>query len=177
MRTSICEARVVGLRDGTAVRIRPIERTDLELERRFVEGLSARTAYLRLLSGRTPTAAELERWTDVDPSREIALIATALVAGADQEIGVARCLVDEEQPGRWDFAIVVADAWQDKGLGKQLLRCLIDRADQAGVPALSSIVLAENHRMVALAQALGFRVRREPGGAGVLRIERLLSGR
>ncbi|MBV9889729.1 MAG: GNAT family N-acetyltransferase, partial [Rhizobacter sp.] len=137
---------------------------------------SARTAYLRLLSGRTPTPAELERWTDVDPSREIALIATAFVDGAEQEIGVARCVVEEEQPARWDFAIVVADAWQDKGLGKMLLGCLIERADGAGVPALSSIVLAENHRMVALAQALGFRVRSEPGGASVLRIERPLPG-
>jgi acetyltransferase len=164
----------VFLRDGTPVQIRPIQRSDLELERRFVEGLSARTGYLRLLSGRQPTPAELERWTDVDPAREIAIIALAAEGGTEQQLGVARCALDDEEPTRWDFAIVVGDAWQGQGLGEALLRRLVQCADESGVPALSSIVLAENRRMLALAQRLGFAVRREPGGATVMRIERRL---
>ena len=61
MITSAPSWPAVFLRDGTPVQIRPIRRSDLELERRFVESLSARTGYLRLLSGRKPTPAELER--------------------------------------------------------------------------------------------------------------------
>ena len=167
----------VFLRDGTPVQVRPIRRSDLELERRFVEGLSARTGYLRLLSGRQPTPAELERWTDVDPAREIAIIAVAAVGGEEQQLGVARCALDVEEPTRWDFAIVVGDAWQGQGLGEALLRRLIECADESGVPALSSIALAENRRMLALAQRLGFTLRREPGGAIMTRIERRLPGR
>lgn len=164
----------VSLRDGTPVQIRPIRRSDLELERRFVEGLSARTGYLRLLSGRQPTPAELEHWTDVDPAREVAIVALTAEAGVDKQLGVARCAVDDEDPTRWDFAVVVGDAWQGKGLGEALLRRLIQCADESGVPALSSIALAENRRMLSLAQRLGFAVRREPGGATVVRIERRL---
>jgi acetyltransferase len=156
------------------VQIRPIQCGDLELERRFVEGLSARTGYLRLLSGRQPTLAELERWTDIDPAREIAIIAVAAEGGTEQQLGVARCVLDDDEPTRWDFAIVVGDAWQAKGLGETLLRRLVRCADEAGVPALSSIVLAENRRMLTLAHRLGFTVRREPGGATVMRVERRL---
>jgi GNAT superfamily N-acetyltransferase len=163
----------VFLRDGTPVQIRPIQRSDLELERRFVEGLSARTGYLRLLSGRQPTPTELERWTDVDPAREIAIIAVANMGG-EQQLGVARCALDDEEPTRWDFAVVVGDAWQGQGLGEALLRRLVQCADESGVPALSSIALAENRRMLALAQRLGFTIRREPGDATVTRIERRL---
>src|SRR5512132_2740354 len=105
MNTSAPIWPAVFLRDGTPVQIRPIRRSDLELERRFVEGLSARTGYLRLLSGRQPTPAELERWTDVDPAREIAIIAVAAVGGEEQQLGVARCALDVEEPTRWDFAI------------------------------------------------------------------------
>ena len=162
----------ISLRDGTRVQVRPIERSDLELERRFVAGLSARTGYLRLLSMRKPTSAELERWTAVDPAREIAIVAIATVGGTEQEIGVARCAVDDDEPSRWDFAIVVADACQGRGLGEAMLQLLIERADGSGVPALSSIVLAENRGMLALARKLGFTVRPEPGGATVMRVER-----
>jgi hypothetical protein len=37
---------------------------------------------------------------------------------------------------------------------------------------LSGVALSENRRMLALAQRLGFTIRREPGGATVMRIER-----
>jgi len=163
---AICET----LRDGSRVEIRPIRPSDLELERRFVMGLSPRTRYLRLLSGRELLPGELERWIDIDPAREIALIAVAR-DGAEQQVGVARCALDPVAPPCWDFAIVVADAWQGIGLGERLLACLIERAEAAGIACLSSVTLAENHRMLALARRLGFRAQREAGDATLMRVE------
>jgi acetyltransferase len=162
------------LPDGTPVRIRPIRRSDLELERRFVCGLSPRTRYLRLLSGRQLLPGELERWTDIDPAREIALIALVTDGDGDQEIAVARCALDAEDPLRWDFGIVVGDAWQAQGLGEALLRRLMACANDAGIAVLSSITLSENHRMLSLARRLGFSVRREVGDATLTRIEKHL---
>ena len=139
-----------------------------------IDGLSAHTGYLRLLSGRQPTSVELERWTDIDPAREIAIIAVTTEDGTEQQIGVARCILDDEDPTRWDFAVVVGDAWQGKGLGETLLRLLIQCAEESGVPALSSVTSSENQHMLSLARRLGFTARREPGGASVMRIERRL---
>jgi len=163
----ICET----LRDGSRVEIRPIRPSDLELERRFVRGLSLRTRYLRLLSGRELLPGELERWIDIDPTREIAIIAVTRDGGAEQQVGVARCALDADASPRWDFAIVVADAWQGIGLGERLLACLIERAEAAGIACLSSVTLAENHRMLALARRLGFHAQREAGDATLMRVE------
>jgi acetyltransferase len=168
------EATEAVLRDGSQVRIRPIHRDDLERERRFVAGLSTRTGYLRLLSGRRPTSAELEHWTDVDPTREFALI--AVVGQGDQEemVGVSRCAIDVEDPARWDFAVVLADAWQARGLGKVLLQRLLSLADERGIALISGVTLTENRGMLALALGLGFTARREIGDATLMRIERRL---
>jgi acetyltransferase len=156
---------------GEPLRIRPIRPSDLELERRFVDGLSPRSSYLRLLSGRRLMPGELERWTRVEPCCEIALIALVTINGVEEEVGVARCAVEDAQEGRWDFAIVIADAWQRRGVGEALLRRLLGAAAVAGVAAMSGITLSENHAMVALARKLGFGARREDGDATLIRLE------
>ena len=162
------------LTDGTPVRIRPIRGSDLELERRFVYGLSARTRYLRLLSGRQLQPGELERWTNIDPAREITLIALLTEGDAEREIAVARCAFDERDPPRWDFGLVVGDAWQGQGLGEAMLQRLMQCAEESGIAALSSITLSENRRMLSLARRLGFSIRREVGDATLMRIEKAL---
>jgi GNAT superfamily N-acetyltransferase len=154
-----------------AIRIRPIRPSDIELERRFVYGLSARSRYLRLLSSRPLQPGELERWTHIDPGREIALVAIANEGGDDVEVGVARCVVEDAAAGRWDFAIVIADVWQRRGLGEALLARLAAAARDAGVRTLSGITLTENRGMVALARKLGFSIRLEEGDATLLRLE------
>jgi len=166
----------VVLRDGTPVRMRPIRRTDLELERRFVNALSSRTRYLRLLSARTLLPGELERWTDIDPAREIAWVAVTGEGDGERELGVARCIRDDANPAIWDFAIVIGDAWQHLGLGRALLGRLMACAARAGVERLSSVTLSENHAMLSLARRLGFSTRREPLDATLTRVERRLDG-
>lgn len=165
----------VWLRDGTPAYIRPVQPADLELERRFVHGLSRETAYQRLMSGRNLLPGELERWTDIDHSREIALIAIATVHGVEQQLGVARCVRNDADPRVCDFAIVIGDEWQHHGLGRALLRGLMRSATEAGVEVFSGITLSTNHPMLALARKLGFRAFREPGDATVTRIEMRLA--
>ncbi len=159
------------LRDGTPVRIRPIEPTDLELERGFVNGLSRETTYRRLMSGRNLLPGELERWTDIDHAREIAVIALASVHGIEQELGDARCVRDDADARVCDFAIVIGDEWQHHGLGRMLLRRLMRSAADAGVEVLSGITLSINFPMLALAWKLGFQASREAGDATVTRLE------
>jgi GNAT superfamily N-acetyltransferase len=154
-----------------AIRIRPVLPSDLELERRFVYGLSARSRYLRLLSGRQLQPGELERWTHIDPGREIGLVALVGVGRDEEEVGFAQGVVEDAAEGHWDFAIVIADAWQGRGLGRMLLGKLVEAARNVGAATLSGITLAENHAMVMLARKLGFSVRREDGDATLLRLE------
>jgi GNAT superfamily N-acetyltransferase len=167
---------IVSVAGRDPFRIRPIRPSDLELERRFFDGLSARSRYLRLLSGRPLMPGELERWTNIDPCCDIALIAVVSTDGGDEEVGVAHCAVEDREQGRWDFAIVVADDWQRRGVGEALLRRLLQAAAAAGVATMTGLTLSENHGMVALARKLGFSVHLEDGDATLTRLELPLGG-
>ena len=126
-----------------------------------------RSAYQRLLSSRKLSASELMRLVHIDYRRELALIATTVVDGVLREVGVARYVPEPDGSG-CDFAIVIADAWQGRGLGEALLRALVRAASQAGVPALSGLTLATNHAMRELARRVGFSVLRDPHDATVV---------
>jgi RimJ/RimL family protein N-acetyltransferase len=140
--------------DLSEVRIRHIRAADFQILRSFVHGLSPETRYKRLLSARTPTDDELHRWSAIDPVTECALV--AVTGSEDQEklVGVARFVV--ESPQEADIAIVLADAWQGLGLGRELMSRLIVAARRYGVRKLSGHVLATNTGMLALARRLGF---------------------
>lgn len=160
------------LDDGTVVTIRPIRRSDAALELAFLDGLSARTRYQRLLSTRKLLPGELRRLIDVDFSRDMALIATVRVLGLEVQIGVARYvrLVDESSA---EFAIVIADDWQGRRLGERLLGDLLEAASAHGLTRLTGITLTTNTAMLTLARRLGFRLALEPGDATVTRVEKV----
>jgi acetyltransferase len=155
--------------DGTAVRIRPIAATDFELELAFTQGLSRQTGYQRLMSTRRLSRAEIERFVGIDGDCEVALIATTTSAGAERQIGVARFA--RSQCGETaEIALVVADAWQGRGLGRRLLAGLIASARRHGVHRLVGTTLSDNDAMLALAQAFGFEAARERGYAQVTNV-------
>jgi len=163
--------QVVVLRNGSTLTVRAIRPDDYERETAFVRGLSPGTGYRRLLSPRQLTTEDLHRFVEIDPSRELALVA---VSGADPssiQVGVARCARVDEGPD-YDFAIVVADAWQDLGLGSELLRQLLQVAAAAGVPRLVGLTLATNGPMLALARRGVFTLRRDPHDATVVELSR-----
>lgn len=142
------------------VSIRSIEPEDLPALRTFVNHLSRKTSYKRLLSGRTPTEEELQRWCSVDPSREEAIVAITGDRTEDSMAGVARYV--QESPAEADFAIVLADAWQGLGLGKLLMTALVASAKQRGLHRLTGITLTSNVGMLSLARSLGFTPMRLP---------------
>jgi acetyltransferase len=66
-----------------------------------------------------------------------------------------------------EFAIVIDDAWQGRGLGAHLLSALIDLARRSGLRRVYGTTFSENKAMLGLARHLGFRLSLEPG-AGFL---------
>ena len=152
--------------DGTVVTIRPITSADLGLEQEFVEGLSARSGYQRLMSARRPSLEELKRLTDINPERETALIATVPSNGRERQIGVAR-YVKESSTADAEFAIVLSDDWQRRGLGTKLLGSLLTAAKNDGVRRLIGTTMSENDGMLALGRALGFKRTKDPSSATI----------
>lgn len=157
------------LPDGTVVLIRPIASGDRRHHWRFVSSLSLQTRYHRLLSARSLLPGELRRMVEIDYQREMALVAMAVTTEGEREIGVARYVRGDAEDAA-EFAIVVADEWQHRGVGRQLARSLMDAATSAGIRQLTGITLAGNAPMLRLARRLGFEVSAEPGDWTVKRI-------
>jgi acetyltransferase len=152
--------------DGTAVTLRRIEPSDLALEQEFVNGLSRQTGYQRLLSSRHLSPEEVRRFTEIDVEREYALIATTRDPAGEREIGVAR-YVKEPDSDAAEFAIVLADDWQGRGLGHRLLSSLVAQAKRRGVRRLFGTTLSGNKAMLALAHRVGFVATLDPGSASM----------
>jgi acetyltransferase len=145
------------LPDGRRWTLRPIRPEDAVMEREFVNGLSERSRYLRfmyVLPAITPEM--LSRFTQIDYDREMALIAVVHEDEGDKQVGVARYVTYPD--GRsCEFAIVVGDNWQRRGIATRLLQRLIDVAREHRLEQMDGIVLRENRNMQALAERLGFR--------------------
>ena len=171
-----CDApltRAEVLRDGTDLTIRPIRADDKGLELAFLRGLSRESRYQRLLSARDLLPGELRRLTEIDPAREMALIATIRDGnGGERQIGVARYVKDADDTA--EMAIVIGDAWQRRGLGEKLLQALIDAAADADIDTLTAVTFSTNLGMLRLAKKLGFGLRYQPGDATLMRLTRTI---
>ncbi|HYR37086.1 MAG TPA: GNAT family N-acetyltransferase [Burkholderiales bacterium] len=151
--------------DGTPVTIRPIRADDLGLETEFVDGLSPASSYQRLMSARRLSPDELRHFTDIDYAHEMALIAVTSVGGRERQVGVARYVKSASVPGEAEFAIVLSDDWQKRGLGTKLLSSLVAAAKRDGVRRVVGTTSSANSAMLALAGKMGFKRALHAGSA------------
>jgi len=149
--------------DGTPWVIRPIRPEDAEPLQAFMRGLSERSRYMRFISMmRELTPRMLARYTQVDYHRELALVATVQMPnpahrGHPHEviIGLAHYLRNPDGRGA-EYALVIGDDWQRKGLGRELMQVLIAAAREQGLMYLEGVVLSDNRPMLRLMESLGF---------------------
>jgi len=107
----------------------------------------------------------LARFTQIDYDREIALVALDEDIDKDSEtdsmLGVARIIGDPDGK-TGEFAVLVGDAWQGKGIGSNLLEKCLSIAENRGFKTVHGIVLQENKNMLSLGKKLGFEIKRAP---------------
>src|SRR5690349_14054523 len=140
------------LGDGTRMRLRPMRPEDVERERRFFDSLSANSRYQRFMQHLPKLPPQmLARFTQLDYDRELALVAV----NDGEFLAVGRYAPNADGQTA-EFALVVADAWQGKGLGRRLLERLCRAAREAGYKALYGQILEANRDMLDLARRLGF---------------------
>ena len=147
------------LPDGTDICVRPIRPEDAEIEQDFVQNLSPESKYFRFMqSVEKLTPLMLARFTQIDYDREMALVAVINQLTNDARIlGVARYISNPDRQS-CEFALTVADAWQRKGVGRQLMQRLMAVARDRGIDILQGEVLSHNTKMLRLCEQLGFHV-------------------
>jgi len=104
----------------------------------------------------------LVRFCNIDYDREMAIIAEYTDSnGRKRNVGVGRLIMDPTRK-RGEFAVVVADDFQGKGLGTKLIDVLIEIAEEKGLELIYGVVMPENTRMIELCKKLGFEIRYTP---------------
>lgn len=144
------------LLDGTHVLIRPIQKSDTELERDFITHLSPGTRRMRILGETSEPSDELLRClTDIDYKHDMAFVALVHRDGETQEIGASRYGTSIDGKS-CECTVTVSDAWRHRGLATVLMRHLVDYAGARGIRKMVSFDSAQNVEMRELAEFLGF---------------------
>jgi RimJ/RimL family protein N-acetyltransferase len=149
--------------NGEVLRVRPIRPEDeplvVELHRTLSEetvfqrylahlGLSERTAHERLI-----------RICFVDYQHEMALVAEQddPVTGRPTIVGIGR-LSRVFGTDDAEFAVLVTDPWQGRGIGTELLRRLVEIARAEGVAVIGAQMRVENTGMRKASERVGFTI-------------------
>jgi RimJ/RimL family protein N-acetyltransferase len=139
----------VALKDGTPVRIRPIRPEDEHSLVEIFNHSSPQTVYQRFFTALPELTPDMARHlSNVNTVNRLALVAETDA----QPIGVARYEPTDE-PDLVELAIVVVDEWQNRGLGRILVREILRAAERNGIRRFRADVLAENRRMLRLLAA------------------------
>ncbi len=144
------------LADGSRLTLRHIAPTDANKEQAFVHGLSPESSYLRFHGTiKDLSKKDIEKFTNPDSRNAVALIVLCSGETSEEEIGVARYVIDSDGMN-CEFAIVVADAWQKRGIGTKLMNALIKHLQVSGVKRISGYVLKRNSAMRKFVKRLDF---------------------
>ena len=109
----------------------------------------------------------LARFTLIDYDREMALVAIVKQRSADADghivetermVGVSRYVTNPDSSS-CEFALVVSDDFNGKGLGSRLMLSIMDVARDKGLSEIDGLVLANNPDMLKLMRRLGFSIK------------------
>jgi acetyltransferase len=167
---------VVHVAGGSRVTMRPTLPQDVELQRAFFRALSPQSRYSRFMTGLRELPDVLaERFTNIDYRRHLALLAEVFSAAGEQTmIGEGRYVVNENDLTSCEFAVAVADDWQNCGIGRALLARLERQAAASGIRTMGAETLVANTGMQALAARAGYAIARGED-AQMVRLQKVLA--
>jgi len=158
------------LQDGTQINFRPIHPTDEPRMRDLFYKLSEATIYYRFMSRqRMVSRRQIQDFVYIDHRNDVTIVGTLPEAYGEEIIAVGSYYLDPTT-NRAEVAFVVADAWQNKGIGTFLLKHLMRIARRNGIRGFTAEVLIENKAMQAVINKSNTRLHSRVG-AGVISYE------
>ncbi len=143
---------------GLDIFIRPVRICDEPLLKDFFYSLSDQSLYTRFISLRKDMPhQELQKFTVVDYTREMVLLAVLREGERERVIGIGQFGLNEADHTA-ETAFVVADEYQGKGVATELLDCLIRIARRRGLLGLTAEALKENAPMIRVFLNAGFSI-------------------
>ena len=171
MKYSMLYQERVVLDDGAILNLRAIEPSDKSTLSEGFGQLSAESRRRRFLSPKSGLSdKELSYFTECDGVDHYAIvaIATTSVDGAPEGVGVARIVRTDDDPAAAELAIVIADSWQGRGIGRRLLERLVAAAAERGIERICAMALTDNEKIRSLLEQYDNGVEIGPAQDGVL---------
>jgi len=160
------------IKGGQKVFIRPIKPEDAPLLVDLFNTLSPQSVYFRFFTHlKSLSHKMLVAFTQIDYDYDMALVAFDKTQPEGRMLGVARIM---SKPGGItpEFAVVVGDPWQGKGIGVTLMKSLLAIAKERGIENLWGVVLSENTQMLSLVRKIGCHISRgQYGGEYEVKID------
>jgi acetyltransferase len=137
--------------EGSLPYMRQVRLADFDGVRDFLAGLSLDTAYRRFFMPMSrPPAQVVQKFVAVDGDERDTWVATMDRAGIVAVASLARVGTGEQA----EIAVVVADAWQGRGIGPALLRRMVNAAESRGITRITALALSENRRVARMIRKL-----------------------
>ncbi len=149
------------LQDGTEVCLRLIEPTDVSACTEMLSSCTSKSLYYRYERVVTePLRALAGQLCCPDLQTEVTVVAETCVNGVRSLIGVAQLLADPAHEAA-EYAVLVADPWQSKGLGGAFTDCCLRLAHTWGVRRVLVEFLPGNMRIIRILEKRAFDLYRD----------------
>jgi acetyltransferase len=152
--------RPASLRDNTSVLLRPIQPEDEPLWHELLRNCSERSIWLRFRYLFKESTHEMAtRFCFIDYDRTMAIVAEIEAGGKRQLVGVGRLVADPDH-GKAEYAVLVTDAWQGRGLGSLITDYCLEICSTWGINRIYAETTADNQRMQNILRRHKFEVKR-----------------
>src|SRR5215216_260697 len=163
------EARKFTLSDGVVVFVRTVRPDDAPALQRLHSRLSEQSIRSRYFSSmKKRSDQQAKHFADIDGINRYALV--ALDPEKQEEIIAVVRFTREGSTDKAEYAALVEDYWQGRGVGLSMTRWLIDEARDREIRALYGLVMPENRGMLKLLRSLALP-ERESRSEGIKYIE------
>jgi acetyltransferase len=145
-------------RDGTEVLLRPIKPEDEPLWMELLASCSKESIYSRFrYSFHWQSHEVATRFCYIDYDREIAIVAEIVVNGVRKLLGVGRLIADPDHEAV-EYAVLIADAWQNKELGSILTDYCMEVAKRWKLKRIVAQTTTDNMAMIAVFAKRNFTI-------------------
>ncbi|OPY58052.1 MAG: Acetyltransferase Pat [Syntrophorhabdaceae bacterium PtaU1.Bin034] len=156
------------LSDGTDVLLRPVRPEDEPLQHEMLTSLSEKTLRERFFQIIRRITHEMHvRLCNIDYEREMAIVAEIKEGNKRKLVGIGRLILEPDLK-KGEFAVLVHDSYQGKGLGFKLVDTVIGIAHEKGLEEIYGYVLSENRKMINMCLKLGCSI--EPLEDGITKV-------
>jgi GNAT superfamily N-acetyltransferase len=136
------------LKDGTAVRFRPMKPSDEEQMRQLFYRFSDEAVYYRYFGHvKAMPHAKMQQYVNVDWSNTMSIVGLVESGDKSRVIAEARYIIERERPYA-EVVFVVDEAYQGQGIATYMFRMLVRLARERGVQGFTADVLFSNLGMM-----------------------------